>query len=417
MSNQYVPSGTPSALRPLLLLTFAATVAACSGGGGGEPGASDPDLADPASPDDATSPADPRGRTGAQEPDGLSGDDVVDADDPIVIADPPAVGGDEDEDPVAESSDAPVPAGWLYTDKNRIRRAGGGVWQGRGANIADTRGCNACGEAFQDADEVKRRIDALVDDWGATFVRLTLESAGESGILNDPAYLNQIEEIIDHIGSKPGVVVMLANWISPHHSEMGWPTAGTREEWRALAARFADDKHVMFGLVNEPEENSDGALDADVWEAMNATVAAIREVEAERGSPKHIIAVQGTGGWSRHLDYYVDHPITAGGGENIAYEVHVYDPASELQARFGDPSNTLPVIIGEFGPWDPYMDLQDTQELIRQADAKKVPWLAWTFHMRCPPNLIEDLSEGGCGIDMDLTPTPWGEQIKSALQD
>lgn len=387
----------PPLLRPSLLVAFVAAAVGCAGGE--MDGSLDPEGIDlPPPPPPASD----------RNVDGVDGDEDV----PQARDTGSSVSNDDD---ASAPSAAPVPNGWLYTDGNRILRAGGSRWQGRGANIADMRGCNACGPGFQDPDEVKRRIDVLVDEWGADFLRLTLESSGQSGILHDPTYLAQLEEVVDYIGTKPGVVVMVANWISPHHSEMGWPTDGTREEWRALAARFADDKHVMFGLVNEPESNHDGALDAQVWQAMNETVAAIREVEAELDAPKHLIAVQGTGGWARLLDYYVDHPITAGGGENIVYEVHVYDGAALFEERFIEPAKTLPVVIGEFGPWEPHMNLSDTAELIRQADAQEVPWLAWTFHMRCPPNLIEDHSAGGCGIDMPIVATPWGEQIKAAL--
>ena len=65
--------------------------------------------------------------------------------------------------------------------------------------------------------------------------------------------------------------------------------------------------------------------------------------------------MQGTRSWSRVLDYYLTHPITAGGGVNIAYETHVYDPSSTFAARFENPSATIPVIIGEFGPAAGYM--------------------------------------------------------------
>ena len=114
------------------------------------------------------------------------------------------------------------------------------------------------------------------------------------------------------------------------------------------------------------------------------------------------------------MDYYVAHPITAGGGKNIAYEVHVYDQAKDFDWLFETPSHSLPVIIGEFGPTSP-MTLEDCDQLITRANQAGVPWLAWTFHMRCPPNLLEDLSSGGCGIDMPLHPSDFGSLVKSRL--
>ncbi len=311
---------------------------------------------------------------------------------------------------------------WLHVEGNRIRTAGGEVWAGRGANLQDTRGCNACAYAPADPGEVERRIDELVDVWGADFIRLTLESYASAdgriqwaGPLQDPGFLTDIVDIVDHVGTKPGVYVLLSLWIDPSFSDMGWPTPATSQIWAALAERFADDPHVLFGLVNEPQQNYDGSYDASVWQAMNDTVAAIRAVEDQLGTPRHIISVQGTGGWARFLDYYVDHPITAGGGADIAYEVHVYDPASTFDDRFVGPAATVPVIIGEFGPASGYMTLSDCEQLMTSAEALGVPYLAWTFHGRCPPNLLVDNSGGGCGVGMALEPTEWGQLLRDHL--
>ena len=61
------------------------------------------------------------------------------------------------------------------------------------------------------------------------------------------------------------------------------------------------------------------------------------------------------------------------------------------------------------------MTLKDCQNLMTEAMKLEIPHLAWTFHMRCPPNLLVDYSDGGCGIGMDLDPTEWGELLMSHL--
>ncbi|MCA9672993.1 MAG: cellulase family glycosylhydrolase, partial [Myxococcales bacterium] len=290
---------------------------------------------------------------------------------------------------------------------------------GRGANLHDTRSCNACTWNPPNVAEVKRRIDELVG-WGANFIRLDLESYAQAEgrvhykpVTDDAQYLADVKAIVDHIGTKPGVYVLLSLWVDATFSQLGWPTAATAKTWELLATTFAADKHVLYGLCNEPQQNFDGARDAEVWKAMNDTVAAIRAVESKLGAQSHIIAVQGTGAWARRLDYYVSHPITAGGGANIAYEVHVYDPSSEHAKLVTQPAATLPVIIGEFGP-SSGVSLTDVANLQALAEKLEVPHLAWTFHMRCPPNLIVDPGVG-CGVNMQLQPTPWGQQLKSRL--
>ena len=81
--------------------------------------------------------------------------------------------------------------------------------------------------------------------------------------------LADIVEIVDHIGTKPGVYVLVSLWIDPGHSAEGWPTAATITAWETLAQTFLHYDYVLFGLVNEPESNFDGSQDAACWTAMN----------------------------------------------------------------------------------------------------------------------------------------------------
>jgi len=321
-------------------------------------------------------------------------------------------------------------AGWLYTEGNHIRWEDGSVFRGRGANLQDTRSCWTCAWNPPDADEVMRRADVLLDDWKADFVRLTLESYGANSdersqgavqygtVLEDPDYLSDIQRIVTHMTAKPGVVVHLSLWVDPSIDASGWPTAQTAQEWKRLAHAFKDEPHVIFGLVNEPENNFSGDQDDAVWQAMNSTVTAIREQEDDDGTPHHVVAVQGTGGWSRFLDYYTRFPITAGGGDNVAYEVHVYDPESDFPARFEEPAASIPVIIGEFGPVDEpgvaTMTQQDCAALMGRAEALEIPYLGWTFHMNCPPNLLQ-ATASGCGVGADLLPSDWGTLLRTRL--
>lgn len=310
---------------------------------------------------------------------------------------------------------------WLSTNGNRIY-SNGSIWAGRGANLHDTRSCNACTWDAPNTGEVKRRIDTLVDVWGANFIRLALESYSDAEgrvhwktFLDDAEYLADIKEIVDYIGTKPNTYVLLSLWVDPSFSDQGLPTQSTINAWKLLASQFINDSHVLFGLVNEPQYNFGGEENQQRWVAFNDTVAAIRAVETAHGGQPHIITVQGLGGWARFLEYFISHPITAGGGVNIAYEVHVYDSQDLFDDRFGTPSQTLPVIIGEFGPADGYMTMDDCSALMDTADQLKIPYLAWTFHMRCPPNLLVDKSGWGCGVGMELQPTEWGQLLKNHL--
>lgn len=315
--------------------------------------------------------------------------------------------------------------GWLRVQGPRIVTPDGKPFHGRGANIHDTRSCDSCSWEPPHVEEVLRRIDTLVDDWHATFVRLLLESYPDRGanpgrthyrnILEDPSYLSDVMRIVGHIGKKRGVYVLISLWHDPTFGPLGWPTERTRTVWKKLARSLRDMPFVLFGLVNEPEKNEGGQLDGEVWTAMNETVAAIRSVE-EPGH-RHIVTVQGTREWGRVLDYYVAHPITAGGGENVAYETHVYNRPARFDELVTRPSATLPVIIGEMGvvgDQNATMFPEDCENLMDLAEKLDVPWLAYTFHTNCPPNLLTTHA-GTCGVGVPLEPSPWGRIVKERL--
>ena len=325
-----------------------------------------------------------------------------------------------------------LPEGWLYTEGNRIYIADGdgdrtndAVFAGRGANIFDTRSCGA-GYADRNVEEVKRRIDELVDVWGADFMRLCLESKasldswmvhGLSLLEDTTGYLDDIVEIVEHVGTKPNTYVLVSLWGSATLDDMGWPTDETNRELEIIVPALAAYPQVIFGICNEPQSNSNGNLDADVLERMNSAVTVIRDAEAATSYPQHVISVQGTRQWARYIDYYIDNPVTAYEGANIAYETHPYD--HDFGQWFYTAQQSIPVIIGEFGPatvnGTVYMTLDECEQLMDTADALQIPYAAWSFHQRCSPDLIVDQTGSGLGADMKIEPTEWGEVFMEHL--
>ena len=311
---------------------------------------------------------------------------------------------------------------WLHTSGNQILHSDGTRFHGRGANIFDTRQCGSCAWAPPQAGEVIRRIDELVYVWQANFMRFDLVSYASSvyngmtlaqwgDVTQDPNYLADIQNIIGHIGTKPGVYVMVTLYSHPSQDANELPTAATMPVWQKLSDIFKDSPHVLYGITNEPHDTTDQA----VWTAMNSAVTAIRSMEPSSG-PHHIIAAQGTQGYARQLAYYVTNPITAGGGVNIVYETHVYNAPADWQAMFIDPANTIPVIIGEFGPADGYMTLDQCNTLMAQAEQIQVPYTGWSFSPECSPDMLQPVDNAtDCGTGMPLTPSDWGTALINRL--
>jgi len=311
---------------------------------------------------------------------------------------------------------------WLHTERNRILTSDGKAFHGRGANIFDTRQCKSCSWAPPHVNEVIRRVDELVDVWHANFMRLALTSfAGnkEKGldlvqwgdVLQDASYFNDLKRTISHIDTKPGVYVMITLFAHPSLDEHGLPTQATIPVYKKLAETFKDDPHVLYGVCNEPHDTTDET----VWAAMNLAVDAIRSVESADG-PQHLVAVQGTQNYSRNLGYYLGKRIAAGNGKNVIYETHAYNPPSDWQAMFLGPAHYLPVIIGEFGPVDGYMKLDDTRALMAKAEEAEIPYLAWSFSPECMPGLIK-LADNptDCGEGLLLSPSEWGAALRERL--
>ena len=320
------------------------------------------------------------------------------------------------------------PVGWLQTSGNGFV-LDGEPWAGRGANFHDTRYCGSCaGHEADDEllDEVKSRAHLLVDTWGVDFVRLNLESHAEppsedavhwAGILDDERYLADLVALVDYLGEHPGVFVELAPLTDASFDASGWPTDDTVDVVMALVETFYASPHVLFGLGHPPV--SDGDDDA-LWQRYDELAAAIREVEDFYGAPHHVIVAPGTDRGGSVLDHYLDHPLTAGDGTDIAYEVHVVDGPDLYEERVFEPAQSLPVIIGYLGP-DPLgvpdtSTAEDNLALMEQAHAAGIPYAARTFHWSCgEPNLLRDDLGDSCGVGAELTPSdPWGTAFLDA---
>ncbi len=313
--------------------------------------------------------------------------------------------------------------GWLRTEGNKILLPNGNRFHGRGVNIFDTRDAGACGWAPPIIDEWIRRVDVLIDTWHANFFRLDLTSWATNqvggttvvqykDVTQDASYLADVKKLVDHIGTKPGVYVMITLFSHPSQDANELPTAATQAVYTKLAQTFLDSPQVLYGITNEPHDTTDSA----VWTAMNTAVQTYRSAEATAG-PHHIVAVQGTQSYARQLAYYVTHPITAGSGANVVYETHVYDPQTNWQTMFIDPSATIPVIIGEYGPDGTYMKtVADAQALQAKAEQLEIPYIGWSFSSQNGPTMLVGTDADECTkVNWATTPSDWGKAIISRL--
>lgn len=343
-------------------------------------------------------------------------------------------GGGGDGPPPGDDApmiDAPIaPAAGLVVAGNHINHADGTRFHGRGANLHDERSCNACSYAPPEPDGVDRWADELIDHWHATFIRFLLESKAAPfnefeqqwmSFVDVPQYLADIVQNVHHITGKGAYVMITVFADATIKDNTGdfdseWPSSAgdTNTRYRALAEAFYDDPRVLFGLTNEPHGTANH--DAELAAVYLDAIAAIRGVEDAHGAPHHVIVVQAPEGYARDLSYFVANPLP---GDQIAYEIHPYNAATDFDALIVQPAQTLPILIGEYGPALAMTEV-DVMQMWTVAQANEVPYIAWNFHMRCPPNLLEDTAADGCGLaastGYDFPRTAWGDLLYDHMQ-
>lgn len=328
------------------------------------------------------------------------------------------------------AADSPAGSEWLDIQGGHITYADGTRFHGRGADLHDERSCEACSFMPADPAGVDRWSDELIDNWHATFIRFLLSAKAApynqyevqwKSVVDDPQYLADVVENVTHMTSKPGVYVEVTVFadptIKPENSDFDseWPSSAgdTHPVYAALAEAFHDNPRVLFGLTNEPHGTADH--DAALAQIYADAITVIRGVEDSHGSPHHIIVAQAPENYARDLTYFMANPLA---GDHIAYEVHPYNTAADLDHLIVQPNAVLPIMIGEYGPAGVMTD-SDIQALWTVAQANEVPYIAWAFHQRCPPNMLQDTASDGCGLDAatgyNFPRTAWGDMLHDHL--
>ena len=338
----------------------------------------------------------------------------------------PGDGGSTD----GTTADGALGPEWLVVRANHIVHADGSPFRGRGVNFHDERSCEACSFAPADPMGINRWADELIDNWKASFIRFLLSSkaapfnAGEQqwkSIVDDPAYFADVQTNVNHMTGK-GAYVLVTLFADPTMKpentdfDSEWPgsVGDTNARYTMLAQAFKATPRVLFGLTNEP--HGPASHDAELAMRYQSAIDAIRKVENDTHSQHHIIVVQAPEGYARDLTYFVAHPLP---GDNIAYEVHPYNPQTDFNALLVVPNMTLPIIIGEYGPAGTMMT-SDITALWTLAQAQGIPHIGWNFHMRCPPNMLQNTASDGCGLSSTTNyafpRTAWGDQMYAYLR-
>jgi hypothetical protein len=320
-----------------------------------------------------------------------------------------------------------LPAGWLYTNGNKILVAdgngGGTTWMGRGVNVDDIFLCGYDNTLWMSSPEqtLATLTSGLVASWKPSFVRMSLGMNSNptvvSWLANDAQYKTPMTNVIQGLAANPNMHVLVTlrsdasmigqDMVDGDPEATGLPSdatttpnasvfpTGTDAVYVALVDSFATSGAVLFGLTNEPGGNK--LSNSQIAAAMSHAVGTIRAEEDRLGVPHHVVSVQGNG-WTSDISFYAAQPLPY---DDVVYEVHGYPPAPSSYTYAN-----IPVIVGEYG------SLADPTSFFADLEAKQIPSLAWDFdpYSDCAPDLLQ-INQSAT----NLVPSSWGATVQSYL--
>jgi aryl-phospho-beta-D-glucosidase BglC (GH1 family) len=265
--------------------------------------------------------------------------------------------------------------------------------------------------------------------WGANIMRVPL---GEqywlpSSCSFNASYASEVDQVVNWITSLGMVAVLdLQDFsVTPCGKAQDYDMAnspGAINFWNSVAARYANNSLVAFDLYNEPHNISD-----QVWLnggiASNGllpyAVAGMQQLYSTvRGAGANNLVIVSGNTWANDL------PSTLVSGSNIVYGVHVYtcpgaappscsspdpyDPSPILQPWVA-PSNTVPVMVSEFG-WPDNTNHAYNAAVIAFAQAHGWGWNAFAWTLTAPWGLFATDPAGGPN-----EPTVSGMPVLAAL--
>ncbi len=215
----------------------------------------------------------------------------------------------------------------------------------------------------------------------------------------DPAELRRLVSVVREAKAKGLFVILdVHNYAAYRRKVIGSPAvpvSAFADFWKKLAARFADDPEVGFGLMNEPK-----GLPAEAWlSAANAAIAAIRH-----GGAKNLVFVPGNNWTGAHSWFSRSHggpnaTVMLGvrdPADNYVYEVHQYLDSNYSGTHPGCKSKAVGVItlkpftewlrahhkrgfLGEFAAGKDPTCLAALDAMLTLIDKSRDVWLGWTY--------------------------------------
>ncbi|MFB6162215.1 MAG: glycoside hydrolase family 5 protein [Halococcoides sp.] len=327
-----------------------------------------------------------------------------------------------------------IPTPRLHRDGKWMKDPSGNEVTLRGVNVIDP----ARAAAYQWRRSVSETIKHATNpdrDWYSRVIRLPMQpadiaSGGEgNGARAEPvafskstlqSYLDKYVQPVVETAREIGVYLIL-DYHRHKMMSLKYTDPDLDEEvrmfWETVAARYAEEPHVLFEVYNEPISpyygfrergvsaevaNPDDEHAEQTWRTWRTT--AQPWVDTIRENAPHTPILIGSPRWSQWTWWADELPFD---GENLAYTGHVYAHPGlrPLSTYFGKPAKTVPVFMTEFGyAADGNKYFQGTNDHEGQEfvtffeNFPNVSWQVWCFDHIWSPPMFE---KPGNGVDAE----------------
>lgn len=215
----------------------------------------------------------------------------------------------------------------------------------------------------------------------------------------DPAELSRLDEVVA-LARKAGVVVVLdahnyGTYRGVSLDKPASPKGALPDLWKRLATHYLADRHVAFGLMNEPKD-----IDVDAWaEIARTSLAAIRSTGATQ-----VVLVPGTH-WDGAHSWFDGAPghsnadallPLAQHDDHVVFEVHQYFddnfsgtaetcgagarvPAALRRVGAWARTNHVRVMLGEFGVSQRPECVKALDDALKSVEEDHDVWWGWTY--------------------------------------
>ena len=277
-------------------------------------------------------------------------------------------------------------------------------------------GINICSLEWDvNGDHILQSIPVALDKWGANLVRIPLSEDRWFGKAQDSkddgtGYRALVDSVVGEVADRGKHVLLDLHWSNggtwgQDISQHALPDTGSLAFWKSCGKRFANNPAVLFDLYNEPIEASwdvwrNGGMLTENFQGRKLTYQAVGMqtlLDAIRAQGAKNVVLAGGLGYSSRLDGIITHKLVDKTGQGVIYANHFYpgwESVESWEKRVVTASQTLPILIGEFGADPQSLPLDYPRRRVAQVLAvlKKHDWnwCAWCMHPGASPCLIAD---------------------------